>query len=91
VAKDSAEAVEPVVMATDQQARANEAAGSPLTRVAAALERSDQSYVGHEQRQPNEDRETTLARKPKQRSQDGKYDPMVARSATLDDLAIEGR
>ncbi|MEV6635151.1 hypothetical protein AB0M54_30815 [Actinoplanes sp. NPDC051470] len=83
MAEDSADAVEPVVMAAEQQAAADEAASLPLTRVAAALERGDQSEIGHEQRQSNEGRETTLVCEPKQHRHDDQHD---SDGRTLSDL-----
>jgi hypothetical protein len=83
--------VEPVVVATEQQATADEAARLPLTRVAAALERGDDGEVGHEQRQCNEDRETALVGEPKQHSHDDQHDSDGRTLSDLGRLAIERR
>jgi hypothetical protein len=58
--EDPPEAVETVVMATDQETITVAAARLALSGVATALERGDQSQIRHKQGKRDEDRETTL-------------------------------
>lgn len=67
------DAVEAVVLATDQEPVSNEAACLPPTCVAATFERGDDGQVRDEQAEGDEDSETTFVGDPKQRGQNDQH------------------